>query len=139
LIKRKLSGNIEFKKVFLEGKRIESKNLIVFLLNSEYKFNRLGLVVKKEIGKAVVRNKIKRRAREAYRQINRKLFQGYDIIILVKKSVVGLEYFELYSELENLFIKKNFFFCQEKITFLTDEIKIKENKKRSSRAYGRAN
>jgi len=112
LIKRKLSDNIEFKKVFLEGKRSESKNLILFVLNNEYKFNRLGLIVKKEIGKSVVRNKIKRRAREAYRQINRKLFQGYDIIILVKKSVVGLKHFQLYGELEDLFIKKNF--LQEK-------------------------
>jgi len=109
LIKRKLSGSIEFKKVFLEGKRIESKNLIVFILNNEYKFNRLGLVVKKEIGKAVVRNKIKRRARETYRQINRKLFQGYDIIILVKKSVVELKHFQLYSELEDLFYKEKIF------------------------------
>lgn len=109
MIKRKLSGSIEFKRVFLEGKRIESKNLIVFILNNEYKFNRMGLVVKKEIGKAVVRNKIKRRAREAYQQINRKLFQGYDIIILVKKSVVGLKHFQLYSELEGLFYKEKIF------------------------------
>jgi len=109
LIKRRLSGKIEFKRVFLEGKRIESKNLIVFVLNNEHKFNRLGLIVKKEIGKAVVRNKIKRRAREAYRQINRKLFQGYDIIILVKKSVVGLKHFQLYSELEDLFYKEKIF------------------------------
>ena len=112
MIKRKLSGKIEFKKVFLEGKRIESKNLVVFVLKNKYKFNRLGLIVKKEIGKAVVRNKIKRRAREAYRQINRKLFQGYDIIIFVKKSVVSSEYFELYSELENLFHKENILFSQ---------------------------
>jgi len=110
LIKRRLSGNIEFKKVFLEGKRIESKNLIVFVLKNKYKVNRLGLIVKKEIGKAVVRNKIKRRIREAHRQINRKLFQGYDIIILVKKSVVGLDHFELYGELENLFYKEKYLF-----------------------------
>lgn len=110
MIKRKLSGKVEFKKVFLEGKRIEGKNLVVFVLENKYKFNRLELIVKKEIGNAVVRNKIKRRAREAYRKINRKLFQGYDIIVLVKKSVVGLEYFELYSELENLFYKEKFLF-----------------------------
>lgn len=110
MIKRRLSGNIEFKKVFLEGKKIEGKNLVVFIIENNFKFNRSGVIVKKEIGNAVVRNKIKRRAREAYRQINRKLFQGYDIIILVKKSVVGLEYFELYSELENLFYKEKFLF-----------------------------
>lgn len=110
MIKRRLSGNIEFKKVFLEGKKIKGKNLLVFIIENNFKFNRLGLIVKKEIGNAVVRNKIKRRTREAYQQINRKLFQGYDIIILVKKSVVGLEYFELYGELESLFYKEKFLF-----------------------------
>ncbi len=110
MIKRRLSGNIEFKKVFLEGKKIEGKNLVLFIIENNFKFNRLGLIVKKEIGNAVVRNKTKRRAREAYRQINRKLFQGYDIIIFVKKSVVGLEYFELYGELESLFYKEKFLF-----------------------------
>lgn len=108
MIKKKLSGNIEFKKVFSEGKRFESNNLIVFILKNKYNLNRLGLIVKKEIGKAVVRNKIKRWAREAYRELelNRKLFQGYDIIILVKKSVIGLEYFRLCRELESLFYKE---------------------------------
>lgn len=112
MIKRKLSGKIEFKKVFLEGKKIEGKNLVVFIIENNFKFNRSGLIVKKEIGNAVVRNKIKRRIKEAYRQINRKLFQGYDIIIRAKKSVISSEYFELYSELENLFHKENILFSQ---------------------------
>lgn len=108
MIKRKITRNDEFKKVFLEGKRIESNNLTFFFLRNGYKFNRLGVVVKKEIGKAVVRNKIKRRIREAYRRINEKLFQGYDIIIIAKKNIVELDCFEIYNELENLFTKKGF-------------------------------
>ncbi len=107
MIKRKITRNDEFKKVFLEGKRIESNNLTFFFLRNGYKFNRLGVIVKKEIGKAVVRNRTKRRIREAYRHINEKLFQGYDIIIIAKKNIVELNYFEIYNDLESLFRKKN--------------------------------
>lgn len=106
MIKRKITRNDEFKKVFLEGKRIESNNLIFFFLRNRYKFNRLGIIVKKEIGKAVDRNKVKRRIREAYRRINEKLFQGYDIIIIAKKSIIELDFSEIYNELEGLFIKE---------------------------------
>lgn len=107
MIKRKITRNDEFKKVFLEGERIESNNLTLFFLRNGYKFNRLGVIVKKEIGKAVVRNKTKRRIREVYRHINEKLFQGYDIIIIAKKNIVELNYFEISNELESLFTKKS--------------------------------
>jgi len=110
LIKRKLSKNIEFKRVFSKGKKTESKNFIIFILKNDYKFNRLGIIVKKEIGKAVVRNKIKRWLKEAYRQENRKLFLGYDIIILVKNSIAKSNYFNISNELKDLFISENYFY-----------------------------
>jgi ribonuclease P protein component len=110
LIKRKLSKNIEFKRVFSKGKKTESKNFIIFILKNDYKFNRLGVIVKKEIGIAVVRNKIKRWLKEAYRQENRKLFPGYDIILLAKNSITNSNYFNISNELEDLFISENYFY-----------------------------
>lgn len=110
MIKRKLSKNIEFKRVFSEGKKTESKNFIIFILKNDYTFNRLGVIVKKEIGIAVVRNKIKRWLKEAYRQENRKLFPGYDIILLAKNSITNSNYFNISNELEGLFISENYFY-----------------------------
>jgi len=109
LIKRKLSKTSEFKKVFSEGRRIESKNLIIFILKSDYNFNRPGIIIKKETGKAVVRNKIKRQLREAFRLINKKLSPGYDIIILAKNDIKESDYFEIYHDLGNLFYKGKLF------------------------------
>jgi len=105
LIKRKLSKTSEFNKVFSEGRRIEGKNLIVFILKNDYGFNRLGIIVKKETGKAVVRNKIKRRLREASRLLNKKLLPGYDIIVLAKNNIRESNYFETCHDLESLFYK----------------------------------
>jgi len=105
LIKRKLSKTSEFKKVFSEGRRIEGKNLIIFTLKSDYNFNRPGIIVKKETGKAVARNKIKRRLREAFRAINKKMSPGYDIIVLAKNNIRKSDYFEICHDLESLFYK----------------------------------
>jgi len=109
LIKRKLSKTSEFKKVFSEGRRIEGKNLTIFTLKNDYNFNRPGIIVKKETGKAVVRNKIKRRLREAFRLINKKLSPGYDIIMLAKINIRESGYFEICHDLESLFNKGKLF------------------------------
>lgn len=109
MIKRKLSKTSEFKKVFSEGRRIEGKNLIIFVLKNDYDFNRLGIIVKKEIGKAVVRNKIKRRLKETSRLLNKKVLPGYDIIVMAKNNVREASYFELCYDLEGLLYKEKLF------------------------------
>ena len=109
MIKKKLSKTSEFKKVFSEGRRIEGKNLIIFFLKNDYNFNRPGIIIKKEIGKAVVRNKIKRRLKEAFRLINKKLSPGYDIIMLAKNNIKESNYFEICQDLESLLYKGKLF------------------------------
>jgi ribonuclease P protein component len=104
-----LSKTSEFKKVFSEGRRIEGKNLIIFILKNNYDFNRPGIIVKKETGKAVVRNKVKRRLKEATRLLNKKLLSGYDIIILAKNNIRTANYFEICYDLESLFYKGKLF------------------------------
>jgi len=109
LIKKKLSKTSEFKKVFSEGRRIEGKNLIIFITKNDYGFNRPGIIVKKETGKAVARNKIKRRLKEATLLLNKKLLPGYDIILLAKNQIREANYFEIYYDLESLFYKGRLF------------------------------
>ena len=104
-----MSKTSEFKKVFSEGRRIEGKNLIIFILKNDYDFNRLGIIVKKETGKAVVRNKIKRQLKEANRLLKKKLLPGYDIIVLAKNNIKESDYFEICHDLESLFYKGKMF------------------------------
>lgn len=52
--------------------------------------NRFGIIVSKRIDKrAVVRNRIKRFFRETLNEMNKKMKPGHDIIIIVKKEVLG--------------------------------------------------
>jgi ribonuclease P protein component len=101
LIKKKLSNDIEFKRVFYKGKKREGKYLRIFILKNHYNYNRLGVVIKKEVGIAVKRNKIKRQLKEAFQQMDKQFIQGYDIIIFVKKNAVKLKYLDCLNELED--------------------------------------
>lgn len=51
---------------------------------------RLGLSVSRRIGNAVVRNRWKRRLREAFRQVRSLLPQGNDFVIVVRSGTVPM-------------------------------------------------
>lgn len=68
--------------------------------------NRFGIVVSKKIDKrAVVRNRVKRFFRTALMNLFGKMSAGHDILIIVKKGIVGKAKEENRLEIERAFIK----------------------------------
>lgn len=60
---------------------------------------RLGLTVSRKVGGAVVRNRIRRRLREAYRHNKDRFPPGYDVVIGVKPSAARAPYGEILADL----------------------------------------
>ena len=79
---RRLHLKNDFKDIIQSGKRIQDKNLVLWYklvpLNQNQK--RMGLVVSKKLGGAVVRNRTKRLLREAFRLNQERLKDGVDYI-----------------------------------------------------------
>ena len=63
---------------------------------------RIGFTASKKVGNAVVRNSIKRRLREFYRQ-NKSLFPQADINIVAKKGAEVLDFHNVSTELAAAF------------------------------------
>ncbi len=86
------------------GRRNSSRDFILFFQKSENTFHRLGIVVKKEVGSAAFRNRIKRYVREFFRLHKHQIKGSNDIILMIKKGCSLNRYEEAEEELRKLFI-----------------------------------
>ncbi len=81
---QRLSKALEFASVFDAKVRKAGGPLIVFAAPNQLDHSRLGLSVGRRIGNAVVRNRVKRRLREAFRLDQARLPPGYDYVVTVR-------------------------------------------------------
>jgi ribonuclease P protein component len=77
----------EFDAVYRAGKRRSSSHFTVFLRANELPLSRFGFSIKKALGGAVVRNRMRRRLREMVRCHRQEIPSGWDIVIHPKSSV----------------------------------------------------
>lgn len=92
----RLRKNQDFQLVFKKGTSVANRQLVLYVYkNPETKHFRVGISVSKKIGRAVVRNKIKRRLKEIVRSHAQHIPPGVDLILIVRAQAVGLTYQEL--------------------------------------------
>jgi ribonuclease P protein component len=92
----------EFDAVYRAGKRRSSSHFTLFFRANQLACSRFGFSIKKALGGAVVRNRIRRRVREIVRGHREEIPAGWDIVIHPKSSVARTEFAALTAELLRL-------------------------------------
>jgi ribonuclease P protein component len=100
--RERLTHPQEFRSVMKFGKKIPSRNLILFLKENNSQAHRLGLVVSREVGSAAYRNRIKRFIREYFRHYKNRIRGTLDVVILVRKNCTLQSYRETKEEMGRL-------------------------------------
>ncbi len=87
LIKReRLRKFGDFEYLFRNAKSVETKGLKLLFIENNMQWNRIAIITKKNLGRAVFRNRIKRHIREGYRNIKGYLKKGYDFVFIPYKG-----------------------------------------------------
>jgi ribonuclease P protein component len=98
-----LTRRIQFSLVYEEGKSWTGKEIVIRALPNDLGLSRCGFVVSRRVGKAVVRNRVKRRLREIVRQTS--VRPGWDIILIARAGAAVAGFRDLNQSVRELFIR----------------------------------
>lgn len=100
-----MKENHLFHRLYTKGKSAATGTLAVYVRPNHLGRNRLGLTVGTKIGKAVVRNRVRRRIREAYRVHEDGMAPGWDIVVVARVRSAFVPYALLEKDLLRLLDK----------------------------------
>ena len=76
--------------------------LVVRIRRTDLEVTRFGLSTGRKLGGAVVRNRVRRRLREALRVMAPSFRPGWDVLIIARSPVIAADYATLAGVLQNL-------------------------------------
>jgi len=101
----RLRKNKEFSKVFKLGKAFIGEKVVVYILENELSYSRIGITVSRKLGGAVERNQLKRILREAWRAREGELRKGFDLVLAPRMKAKKASFREISEELQQLLMK----------------------------------
>ncbi len=100
---RRLRKRADYLRIYEEGRRLHGRLLVIFVSPGVGSSPRLGITVTRKAGGAVVRNRLRRRLREAFRRAGATGAPGtLDVVVNVSPRAAEASYEELKNELGRL-------------------------------------
>ena len=91
--RRRISGQKRHSQIHREGASAANRLLVIRYLSNGMDESRFAFVVSKRVGNAVVRNKIRRRLKEAVR--GRSVVEGWDAVFIARRGIERVSFQEL--------------------------------------------
>ena len=90
-----LKKNYEFHRLYSKGRSAVTPYLVVYARATRRPGNRVGITVSTKLGKAVKRNRVRRRLREIYRLNESRFVPGTELVIVARGRAVTAAYRQL--------------------------------------------
>lgn len=97
---QRLRSRKEFAAVYEKGRSFSNRLLALRVLPNALSHTRYGFSVSKRLGKAVKRNRVKRRLREAARSLP--VAGGWDVVVIARRPAAEADYWALRQALSDL-------------------------------------
>lgn len=101
---QRLLSSRQFREVYEKGQKFSTPYFSAFILRTETGYQRLGLTTTRKLGKAVLRNRCRRRLREIFRLRDPEALTGisYDVVLNARSNVATAEYLEIQAAFAQL-------------------------------------
>lgn len=102
---KRLAKRREFLRVYETGRKLFSRYTVLFFTPNDLPFSRLGITATKKIGKANVRNRLKRWSREVYRRQRGPLAldeRAIDVVLNMKPNAADATFQEFGDDVTRL-------------------------------------
>lgn len=102
---KRLAKRREFVRVYETGRKVFSRYTVLFYAANELPHSRIGITATKKLGKANVRNRLKRWTREVYRRARDPLgidARSLDIVVNVKSNAATTSFQEFSRDLRGV-------------------------------------
>jgi ribonuclease P protein component len=91
--KQRLTKRSDFATVYRKGRALAHPLVVLRLLPNQLSYSRYGFAVSKAVGKAVVRNQVRRRLREGIRTLP--VQPGWDIVVIARPKAAAADFHTL--------------------------------------------
>lgn len=81
-----------FRRAYAKGKSAVTPTVVLYARKNGQSFNRLGLTVGTKVGKATVRNRVRRRLKESYRLREGTVKTGYDLVVVARSAAADARF-----------------------------------------------
>ena len=98
----------DFDNLYRKGKSSGSKYVVVFFVKNGLDFSRKAFLASKKVGNSVARNRARRLMKEAFRQMEGDLPDGYDILFIARHTITEAKCADVKRSIAGIFKKSGF-------------------------------
>ncbi len=98
-----LTRRVEYLAACREGNKWVGRAFVCFIARREGQGRKFGFAVSRKVGKAVVRNRVKRYLREVYRTHRPRLADDIHVVVIARPEAAKLDYHQCSDAIRRLF------------------------------------